>query len=301
MPSFASQEYWENRFTKDSTPFDWLIPANSLRKVIKDCTDETKLPRANILNIGCGTADSQILRQLVNDPQQVHNVDYSQSAVDSAAAREKAQSNDETLTGKHDSIQGTVPERQQLMRWSCLDLLSLHSTLALLEGQAGDGDLYDLVVDKSTSDSIACGADVSINLPYLLSINGWTRGILQSGIVQTAEVHPLHLLAVHLAAVTKPRTGKWIVISYSEDRFPFVPPYPRSVSHGLLEESVVRAGFTHPSQLWTLEVKESVKGRTEDDETLAERKKRLSTGVVHRPETPHWLYVLRRTDALVTD
>lgn len=303
MPSFASHEYWNTRFINDDSQFDWLVPPELLRDIIKERTPESELPRKTILNVGCGTADSTILKQLVDNPSQIHNVDYAKAAIDAAAAREKAEIESAALKGheKHDSVHDPQSADKRLMRWSCLDMLSLNSAFTLLESQSETGRLYDLVVDKSTSDSIACGEDVSVRLPYLLSINGWTRGILQSGYMQSVEVHPLHILALHLAAVTKPRTGKWICISYSDERFPFLPPYPPSASHGFLPESVIRAGFTHPSQLWTLETKTKIGSRNEHDETLAERKKRLSTGAVHRPQTPHWLYVLRRTDTLVTD
>lgn len=303
MPSFASHEYWNTRFINDDSQFDWLIPAELLRDIIKERTPDSELSQKTILHVGCGTADSTVLKQLVESPSQIHNVDYSKAAIDAAAAREKTASETGEPKGheKHDSVVDPQSIDRNLMRWSCLDLLSLHSTFSLLETQPEEGRLYDLVVDKSTSDSIACGDDVSIRLPYLLSINGWTRGILQSGYIQTVQIHPLHILAVHLAAVTKPSTGKWICISYSDERFPFLPPYPQSASHGFLPESVIRAGFTHPSQLWVLEAKAKIGSRNEHDETLAERKKRLSTGAVHRPQTPHWLYVLRRTDTLVTD
>ena len=305
MPSFASREYWDERFSNDSSPFDWLLPATALRSVAEEWVDSSALRKAEILHIGCGTSDSSVLTGLVDSPDQVHNVDYSTAAVEAARKREQEAHSDATEdepldaeVWKHDSVQLTPPP--QYMRWSCLDLLSLDSTLSLVEQQSERGRTLDIILDKSTSDSIACGTDRRLQLPYPLSINGWTRGVLASGVVQYADIHPLHVLAVHLAALTTPRTGKWIAVSYSEDRFPFLPPYPRSSSHGFLPESAIQAGFPHPNQLWRLEAKEKIEPDSEE-ETLAQRRKRLKEGIVHRPKVSHWMYVLARTDIIVTD
>ena len=268
--------------------------------------DGERLRKAEVLHIGCGTSDSSVLRRLVDSPSQIHNVDFSAAAVEAERTREQEalQTQPEqqpwidTASDKRDSLQPFPP---QPMRWSCLDLLSLDATISLMEQQYERGHLFDLVLDKSTSDSISCGANVHLQLPYPLSINGWTRGVLASGVAQIAAIHPLHALAVHLAALTTPRTGKWIAISYSEDRFPFFPPYPRSASHGFLEESTIQAGFAHPNQLWRLEAKEKVEPDVEKEETLAQRRDRLKKGIVHRPQVSHWLYVLVRTDVVVTD
>lgn len=307
MPSFASREYWDERFGNDSSQFDWLLPATALRDVATEWVDGGKLRKAEILHIGCGTSDSGILRELVDSPDQIHNVDYSTTAIEAARGREQEvqtkQDDDdpllETEPGKHDSVQLQSPPRY--MRWSSLDLLSLDATLSIAEQQSERGRMLDLILDKSTSDSISCGSDIGLQLPYSLSINGWTRGVLASAVFQQFDIHPLHVLAVHLAALTTPRTGKWIAISYSDDRFPFLPPYPRSASHGFLPEDAIKAGFPHPNQLWRLETKEKIEPEAEKEETLAQRRKRLKEGLVHRPKVAHWLYVLQRTDVVVTD
>lgn len=303
MPDFASQAYWEQRFTTDKNVFDWLIPASALRDVTADMSESDTLQNCEILHIGCGTSDSSILRDLVDAPEQILNVDYSDAAVKAASEREQellSQEQNSDLLATEET--NGHPVTMLGMRWSCMDLLSLDSTLSLLhQQQTESGKLFDLVIDKSTSDSISCGRDLSLNLPYPLSINGWTRRILRGGTDAPAEVHPLHVLALHLAALTKPVTGKWVAISYSEDRFPFLPPFPHSVSTGLLDDDVIKKGFTHPHQLWKLERKERIDLDVNREETLAERKKRLSIGLVHRPKVSHWLYVLRRTNAMITD
>ncbi|EME47081.1 hypothetical protein DOTSEDRAFT_69149 [Dothistroma septosporum NZE10] len=308
MPDFASLEYWDNRFEKDSKPFDWLVPATALRDVTQDMIEAEALQNAEILHIGAGTSECFVLRKLVSNPEQIHNVDYSDPAVAIGQTRERELliKEDETDRvqdlleigdNKHDSVQ--LNELPKSMRWSCMNLLDLRSTLDLHRSQLQAGKLYDLVLDKSTSDSIGCGADLHLTLPYPLSINGWTRRLQGSGTTQAANVHPLHILAVHLAALTTPRTGRWLAISYSEDRFPFLPPFPPTTGNGLLSDDVIKAGFPHPHQLWRLETKQQI-ALDGKEETLAERKKRLSLGYLHRPRVSHWLYVLKRTDALVT-
>ena len=307
MPSFASQQYWDERFSKDSSAFDWLISAAALRDVATGWIPAKVLLDAEILHIGCGTSDANVLREMVRSPEQVHNVDYSAAAVEAGRAREQEvlvkEAEAEPLVDMTDSVQDkfrTESLTPPSMRWSCLDLLSFYATLSLAEQQPERGKMYDLILDKSTSDSIACGSDVRLQLPYPLSINGWTRGILASGVVDHADVHPLHILAVHLAALTTPRTGRWIAISYSDGRFPFLPPYAQSASHGFLPDSAIKAGFPHPNQLWKLEAKERIEPRAEE-ETLAQRRKRLKEGTVHRPQIAHWIYVLVRTDVVITD
>lgn len=305
MPDFASQEYWDSRFRKDPTPFDWLLPARILLDISKEVIEKTNLSRPEILHIGCGTSDAHLLRTLpgIQHAKQILNVDYSQPAIRAGSKREQELLADELISSllepgaKHDSVQSELPPA---MGWSCMDLLSLHSALSLLHLRVNEAKLFDIVLDKSTSDSIACGPSVDTTLPYPLSINGWTRRISGSGTAQLASVHPLHVLAVHIAALTTPRTGRWIVVSYSEDRFPFVPPFPATVGNGLLEDDIIKAGFPHPNQLWRLECKEKI-DPVERDESLAERKNRLASGYVHRPTVSHWLYILRRTDAFVTD
>lgn len=302
MSSFASQEYWDARFSKDSSPFDWLVPTEVLCDVASASLKSAGVKDLEILNIGCGTSESSKLCALVQHPSQIHNVDFSEVAVDAGIHREqKVLEHDQVWQTSDSTSSGAKLQELSRMRWSCLDLMKLRSTFTILEGQDGAGRLVDLVLDKSTSDSISTGPDVRLQLPYTLSINGWTRGILQSGILHQASIHPLHVLAVHLAALTTPRTGRWIVISYSEYRFPFLRPYPPNAENGLLTDEVIKAGFPHPNQLWRLEKKEQIDLGPDENETLAERKKRLAAGPILKPAVKHWLYILARTDVVVTD
>jgi hypothetical protein len=73
---------------------------------------------------------------------------------------------------------------------------------------------FSIVIEKSCADAIACGEDISIPVPYRLD-QAVNRTKTTDG---TMYIHPVCLLAIHLAALTKPG-GTWIVLSYSDTRF----------------------------------------------------------------------------------
>ncbi|KAH9844693.1 hypothetical protein Tdes44962_MAKER07167 [Teratosphaeria destructans] len=259
--TFSDQEYWEKRFRKDKCAFDWLLPAPALRDMVAQVLTQTQIPSPRILHIGCGTSElPSELRSLVEKPSQVHNVDYSQAAVEAGMQAE--------LRGI--SNKGLSPA-DECTRWCQLDLLSLPAILDLKGSKEAP---YDLVVDKSTSDAISCGRDLLTSLPYPLIATTPTTPPSQ------AKLHPLHILAVHLAALTRPGLGRWVAVSYAEDRFPFLAPYPKSPIDGLMDESIISMGFTHPGELWELQKKWKI---------------RAPSGKLGEPDVFYWVYVLRRT------
>jgi len=104
-------------------------------------------------------------------------------------------------------------------------------------------------------------------------------------------VHPLHILAIHLALVTRPG-ARWIALSYSANRFPFLPSYKSGISaeeyDSSLPADVIARGLPDPSKLWTLVEREPVPsayGPKEGD---------LRDGVA-QAAWKHWIYVLERT------
>ncbi|CAI6248958.1 unnamed protein product [Periconia digitata] len=134
------------------------------------------------------------------------------------------------------------------MRWSCVDLLS-HSSVLL----ACQPSTYSLVIEKSTSDSISCADDVQVALPYCINVP--QDAVPVPGVKQTQRsVHPLHLVAIHLALVTKPG-GRWISLSYSDNRYPF------------LDESGLENSISDPMP--TQNSKDMTSRRIVDDRTLA--------------------------------
>jgi hypothetical protein len=100
------------------------------------------------------------------------------------------------------------------------------------------------------------------------------------------HVHPLHVLAVHLAFVTKPGAS-WIALSYSPGRFQFLEPGLGENLDEALPPGLLKQGFPDTSALWKLEGMAEVEG----GEELADQGR-----LVHRPKIVHYLFTLRRTD-----
>ncbi|OJD37703.1 endothelin-converting enzyme 2-like protein [Diplodia corticola] len=342
-PPFARPDYWDQRFTKNPSAFDWLLPANCLDGVIVEALDHASSPsnpRPRLLHIGCGTSALSLhLRSHVDDPRQVHNTDFSRVAVelgaqwerdvfepDAPTAREEtgAPKQDDAATpppdpvdettagaegGREGAAENPADHHPPRMQWSTLDLLSLPSIAALAHR-------YDIVVDKSTCDAISCGDDVPVPLPYHIqprsapppsasspdpssssspspspsSSNSSTTTATSSPSSPPSSmvtIHPLHILALHLALIVPPG-GRWLALSYSPHRFPFFEPFPARVDEGRLDKELLERGFVHPGRLWRLERKEMVEVEEgEGDEDGGGR-------LVHRPKTAHWVYVLVR-------
>ena len=282
-PSFEDREYWDQRFRREDT-FDWLLSGRDVCQIVKSELAESGDLKPRILHCGCGNSElSFLLEEVVDEPTQVHNVDFSQVAVDAGIAKEQKRASQESGT-------------ESRMRWSQVDLLSLTSVRNLLiDNNAPSSGSYSVVVDKSTSDSIACGEDIGVNLPYppKRRDDSLDRQAI-NGEYPEAIVHPLHILAVHLTALTKIQTSRWIAISYTEDRFPFLPPLPSTKRENLRLESTVAAGFLDPAELWKLEKKWKVSAPMS---TVAPGQRYDGTkNIVHTPDVGYWVYVLRRID-----
>ena len=258
-PSFGSRQYWDDRFTSNSNPFEWLETPTSLDPFLIDALREIADQTPEILHIGCGTSLlSYHLRAHVQHPNQIHNLDYSEVAVQVGKNRELEIFNAEhnisqeadkkgTLSDDSDSekailkdhttknISSGVGEEDSngtsstaYMRWSSANLL-FHSSLL----NACKPSTYSIIVDKSTSDSIACADDVYVPLPYPVSASRHTSSQISWS---TEPVHPVHILAIHLALVAKPK-ARWIALSYSNERFPFLE---RTLDEGTAPSSMAK-------------------------------------------------------------
>ena len=67
---------------------------------VSEWTKEESLRNAQVLHVGCGTSDCSVLRGLVENPRQIHNVDFSEVAV------EVGESRDEKFVSKMWCVQG---------------------------------------------------------------------------------------------------------------------------------------------------------------------------------------------------
>ncbi|PSN72787.1 hypothetical protein BS50DRAFT_482795 [Corynespora cassiicola Philippines] len=283
-PSFGSQQYWDNRFTSNSHPFEWLEAPNALDPYLVAALNQASEPQPQVLHIGCGTSLlSYHLRAHVDNPVQIHNVDYSKVAVEVGKKREI-----DIYDKTEESTLSSTPQDKGSthMRWSSADLLD-HSSLL----QACDPSAYSIIVDKSTSDSIACADDVYVPLPYHIGTRAPRRR--STALTKSTEpIHPLHILAIHLALVAKPG-AKWISLSYSMDRYPF--------EDAILDEDldnipqkVIDSGLPDPATLWRLEGKYEIEVPPQESP-----QGNGAAFTTHRPKVLHWVYVLVRTDVEV--
>lgn len=296
---FSSPDYWESRFTLDPSNFEWLQPASALDPCLREALDTVRLSAMKahkILHIGCGTSFLSFhLRVHVDDPAQIHNVDFSAQAIELGKVKEveifesdEHASSDESVTPSQGVIEQAQPvpvhlqkneaqekrgEEGNRMRWSTVDLLSYLS----LKSACGS-EKYAIVVEKSTTDAIACGEDVEISLPFRLTPSPAGS---KSDAKEHAFIHPVDVLALHLASITQP-DGRWIALSYSAARFPF---FPEGEGKGKAEKSYPD-GFPDPATFWRLERKEP----------MVEAKSDKADEFVHRPTVAHWLYFLVRTE-----
>lgn len=264
-PDFGSHDYWDQRFTTNTAPFDWLGAPEALDPMLVEAVSAMDEDQPQILHIGCGSSlMSQHLKTHVKSPKQVHNVDYSQVVIDAERKREL------------EMVGGDV---SACTRWDAVDLLD-HASLIKNCGR----ETYSVVVDKSTSDAISCADDIVCRLPYAVSLNQRTAIDSQvNGEPKEIAVYPLQLMAVHLALVAKPGT-RWISLSYTSERYPFLEGVPTTTTT-TEEDGVSDSGIPNPRLLWTVIEKRQIDAKEQGDDG----------GVTHRPKIYHWLYVLQRT------
>jgi EEF1A lysine methyltransferase 4 len=268
-PSFGSKDYWEQRFNNDPMAFDWLAPSEALDDAIKDAIEAFGGHRPTVLHIGCGTSDLSLRLRSHFDPQFITNLDFALGAIEIGR---NAEIMDSTASEGH-------------MRWAVGDLLDLSFVESELRLNERKRHPYDIVIDKSTSDSISCAEDVLVRLPY--SFNDGMPDYLT-----TAKIPPINVLAVHLAALTPPSNGRWISFSFSDDRFPFLQAQWRDQPD---EEPLDEQGdeaFPDPARLWRLEKKKAVPAPEQPSG-------HVQASPVYRPAIYHWLYVLLRTEETV--
>ncbi|KAG9186963.1 EEF1A lysine methyltransferase 4 [Alternaria panax] len=263
-PSFGSQAYWNHRFASNPDPFEWLEAPNALDPYIVDSLDATPTPKPQLLHTGCGTSLlSYHLRSHVDDPRQIHNLDYSEVAIEVGKIREQEIYHDPRPTVAY-------------MRWDAVDLLDCKSLM-----RACKRATYSVVVDKSTSDSVACADDVLVPSPYPLAVRSYEP--LDMDPAKSPElVHPLVVMAVNLALVTKPG-ARWIALSYSSDRFICLDQSAKDV----IPQG---AAFPHPGDLWHV-----VERREIDNVEWQVRNEKRDDTVTHRPKVCNFVYILERT------
>lgn len=268
-PSYADKDFWDTRFQTEAC-FEWLgegdIIVNAVRKILAQqdkthgSTSGERHLVPKILHIGAGTSklDNKLLTAREDctekDSLLLVNTDFSPQAVMKARERPRPSN--------------SVWEVSDALSWK--DVINLGETYGH----------FTVAVDKSTSDAISCGEDVSIvyqqadldnQLLHPLYIK-----LVQSNRDTSIRITPLEMLALHLASIVTPG-GAWIVLSYSSNRFPFLSEDEAS--------SKQANGMSITGQLWKV-----------DEVVPVEAPSGQSNGHVHAPAIMHYLYVMRRTD-----
>jgi hypothetical protein len=295
-PPYGTADYWDERFKTDTEAYDWLEDASILDADIKEALKAHKdeATESRILHIGSGTSRLSLhLREFVKDPGQVQHVDFSGEAVEWGRRQEKSTYGFEWSEGGADVKQiesyGLVPENLQLempmMKWTQTSLLSLESVIetCTLGG-------YQVIVDKSCCDAIACASWVTVPVPFFFCL-GDTATTPEPASAKEEDVpifdddeysiHPINLLAIHLALVAS-AGAQWIALSYSKDRWPFLPDGEMREERQALQalpRNLLDTGFPDPGKLWRITKKEPILQGTGEQSTLQ-----------------HWKYVLERTE-----
>ncbi|KAH9937320.1 uncharacterized protein B0H18DRAFT_867595, partial [Fomitopsis serialis] len=235
-----------------------------------------------LLHIGAGNSTlSQRIREAYDevhghaswDESVIVNLDYSEAAVQNGQQAETVR---------------TQGRGERSMRWVQADVLQWEDLAPLVDwenGQDGgafphkrDGKPFAIVVDKSTSDAIACGEDIK------LTASSRCHPAIQKHIVcngvQEASLDPVQLLALNLASLVRPG-GVWIILSFSSSRASFLGNHSP-------KESREDTDTMDPALHWSLEEHHMVDAPTGQ-----------SREGVYAPPVQHHLYVLRRSSTVL--
>ncbi|KAK8050215.1 hypothetical protein PG994_011945 [Apiospora phragmitis] len=251
-PPYGTKAYWDARFQHEEK-YEWLLPANSLNAVIREA-----LLHHQTSGGGDGSA-----------PQILH--------IGCGSSDLSFQLRDLVASPRQITNVDYSPTAVQKCR--------LREAAALSATTTSD--------PTSTCDAISCAEDVPVLLPFTSPRNDvqprQTDNDNEAGAAKTALVHPAHLLAVHMAVLTPPRTGRWCALSYSDDRFSFMDPDSSSTA---VDEDLLERRFPDPRRFWKVERKERA--------TVAPPAAATGSGghVVHQPEIAHWLYAMVRSNEM---
>ena len=126
-PEYGTALYWESRFRSDPNAYEWLVSPDCFHDPVLSALKTSATPNPKLLHIGCGSSElSYHLRFLVDEPAQVHNVDFSKEAIE--------------LGRKHD-------DRDTPMHWSTMDLLSGEDVRRFRDNTQS----FECIVDKGTA------------------------------------------------------------------------------------------------------------------------------------------------------
>ena len=161
---FEKQSYWRNRFASE-TAFEWLVPSEAFIPFVEPYLRASgKSGKQRILHLGSGTSDLHV-RLREKGYTDVTNVDYEPLALDRGRAMEERAFGDVVMK----YVVADVTQTLNLDR-------DMPAELELDTGQGRNRPEFDIVVDKSTADAVACGGDEAV-----LAMARYVRACLKTG------------------------------------------------------------------------------------------------------------------------
>lgn len=271
-PRYEQWSYWNDRFQSESH-FEWLGDGvyTILPHLLVFLMSHPTPPR--LLHIGAGS--SWLSHRVLDtyrgvygkdvDASRIVNLDYSEEIV---RQRLSAQ-----------VVDGSCGPQIQWIRADALQWKDLSSVLASWgDGEKNLAGHFEVILDKSTSDCIACVDDIALEEPTVA--NPLLSPFLEANPSLKIEVSPMEMLALNLACLTPPG-AIWIALSFSERRFEFLLQATR-LSKPSLHVSLA------PERFWAVKMVDAVNAHPGV----------LQDGV-HSPEIKHYVYVLERTSICV--
>ncbi|KIS70762.1 uncharacterized protein UMAG_01916 [Mycosarcoma maydis] len=263
--SYHTSTYWDHRFSTDPRErhgFEWLSSSTWLLSLLTVSPTPLLLrdPPIRILHIGAGTSrlSLDILAywrdhfpdEWKDRASNILNVDFSPNSIDFQKRAEMQW------------LQEVGETRSEcMMKYLVLDLLDWQQVDNLFK----EGRQFDVVLDKSTTDSISTGDDTLFS-----SIS---KGLHHRALSQLAEQHSqvkhgvatIQVLGIHLASLVK-LGGVWLCHSYSSDRW----------------EDVVHSQGEHATSTWPW---------TQLDKMAVP----VQASDPNAPQINHYIYTMRRT------
>ncbi|KAJ1962776.1 hypothetical protein GGI12_002441 [Dipsacomyces acuminosporus] len=184
-PKYDSKAYWEDRFAKEEQ-FDWLLEYSQISEVIAGNASRD----ARVLQLGCG--NSNLAFDMFDDGfRSIKSIDYCANVIEKMRARSDERYADSARAAK------------ACLQWSVQDALRMENM---------DPESFDVVIDKSTSDCIACTDEDGHVLKQL-----------------SQQVHRLCA-----------KNGKWLIFTYSSSRAHDIAVTRDSNGNGLWDIQQVR-------------------------------------------------------------
>jgi|ERR1711903_41477 len=132
MAQYGREDYWNDRYTKDTEPFDWYQRYEGIKATL----DRYVQPAHKVLMVGAG--NSRLSEELYDaQVKSIVNIDISEVCVNAMKAKHE------------DKVE---------MQWQLMDVKDL----------AFPPNHFDVVIDKGTMDSILCGESSTKNAALMM-------------------------------------------------------------------------------------------------------------------------------------